>query len=165
MAREIRTTKMLLDKRKDKFRDFDIKKNQLKEKLEVIEKENIELANANTFTNEKLVSLKEEISQLENKIDTLEKDVSFYLQDISDLREIREKELSSIKEMYVCLDEKISKSEQKLKENIEKSDLLHQKCVEEQSKIQRGIKDLNIYKERLQKKYDEVGLGEIKLID
>lgn len=163
MAREIRTTKMLLDKRTEKLKELNFKEAELKQKNEILRKETELLAKENTNLNERTISLENKIKDLEEISETLEKDIQFYFKDIFELKQLKEEEIKSISRLYSNLDNKILESEEKLEKINQNSIVLHQKCVEEQKIIESQKRDLEIYRNRLQKKYDEVGLEKLIL--
>jgi chromosome segregation ATPase len=165
MAREIRNTKMILDKRRDKLREFDIIETKIKERNELIKRENDELIKSHTNLLGNISLLESSLKEKEIEANVLLNDIGIYSSDISDLKLIQENTIEDIKEMYSGLDKKLSEVQQKL-DNIKSIYReTHQKCVKEQDIIQSQKRDLEIYRIRLQKKYDELKFGKVVLVE
>jgi len=165
MAREIRTTKMLLDKRREKLREFDVVETKIKERNEITRRENDELIKSHTKLLSNISLLESSTKEKEIEANVLLNDIVTYSSDISGLKLIQENTIEDIKEMYSGLDKKLSEVQQKL-DNIKSIYReTHQKCVKEQDIIQSQKRDLEIYKNRLQNKYKELKLGKVILVE
>ena len=165
MAQEVRTTKMLLDKRRAKLREFDRVESEYRKRNEDIRKEHEELSKANTLLNDRFEGLKNHIKILEMSRTLLLEDLNFIRADIEALYTLREAELKSIWEVYSCLNDKTEEATERFAELEIEAFEMHKKCVEEQDAIQSQKRDLGIYRERLQKKYDELNFGKVSLTE
>ena len=163
MENSIKVTQTLLMKKKEKIQELSAIESKLKSNNEVISRENQVFDEENSRLMDKKTELKGKIEELEQKMGILLEDYKIYSSEVSAMQEFRSKEINEVSKIYKEIDKRLEELKVNTQKAINESDRLHNESIEEQKKISRDRRDLDIYKERLQKNYDEAGLGKIIL--
>ena len=157
MAREIRTTKMLLDERKRKLKQMDEKRVEMSGKLESSKKELNILSDSHTAVNDKITNTNKDIKELVREIGDLDSLALSLIDEIGNLFILKDKIFAEVKRSIdmakFTLDDIHSKQEYSLREIRD----YHGQAVDEQKDIQKQRRNLDIYKNRLIKKYKDTG--------